>query len=223
MVASDAPAHNFFRRLLCPKTTVARTCFYPIHGAATSSPPCSTCPALLHVISLARLACFHTREWAATRPCRGPWSCPRKARSFRRHISAAYTTSTRGRRDGIRVLSNPFREGSLRRVGKKGPFVLVGEPIAAVNWCKGAAAQQRKLKNPQVSTPMEFLGGTPAHQHRIVRHVQHLPRIKVVQQPRQAPVGQHAGDRHAALNSATASNMATMFSGGTLAMMLWTC
>jgi hypothetical protein len=32
-----------------------------------------------------------------------------------------------------------------------------GEPIAAVNWCKGDAAQQRKLKNPQVSTPMEFL------------------------------------------------------------------
>jgi len=116
--------------------------------------------ALLHVISLARLACVHTWAWAATRPCRGPWSRPRKARSFRRLISAAYTTSTRGRRDRIRVLSNPFREGSLRRVGKNGPFVPVGEPIAAVNWCKGDAAQQRNLKNPRVSTPMEFLVGT---------------------------------------------------------------
>jgi hypothetical protein len=34
---------------------------------------------------------------------------------------------------------------------------LDGEPIAAVNWCKGDAAQQRKIKNPQVSTAMEFL------------------------------------------------------------------
>jgi hypothetical protein len=42
MVASDASGHNFFRRLICPRTTVARTCFYPITGAATSSPPCST-------------------------------------------------------------------------------------------------------------------------------------------------------------------------------------
>ena len=91
------------------------------------------------------------------------WSRPRKARSFRRLISAAYTTSTRGRRDGIRVVSNPFREDSLRRVGKNGPFVLVGEPIAAVNWCKGDAAQQRKLKAPQVSTPMEFLVRTHGH------------------------------------------------------------
>jgi hypothetical protein len=41
-------------------------------------------------------------------------------------------------------------------LARNGPFVLVGEPIAVVNWCKGAAAQQRKLKNPQVSTPMEF-------------------------------------------------------------------
>jgi hypothetical protein len=147
--------------------------------------------ALLHVISLARLACVHTWAWAAgsldtrvgqevvadnTRRSR-----PRKARSFRRLISAAYTTSTRWRRDGTRVLSNPFREGSLRRVGKNGPFVPIGEPIAAVNWCKDDAAQQRKLKNPQVSTPMEFLVGTgsrwtatcgyasPRHHERRVR------------------------------------------------------
>jgi hypothetical protein len=38
--------------------------------------------------------------------------------------------------------------------------VPIGEPIAAVNWCKDDAAQQRKLKNPQGSTPMEFLVGT---------------------------------------------------------------
>ena len=42
MVAADASAHNFFRRLICPRTTVARTCFYPITGVATSSPPCFT-------------------------------------------------------------------------------------------------------------------------------------------------------------------------------------
>ena len=42
MVASDVPAHNFFRRLLCPRTTVVRTCFYPLTGTATSSPPCYT-------------------------------------------------------------------------------------------------------------------------------------------------------------------------------------
>jgi len=126
--------------------------------------------ALLHVISLARFACVHTWAWAAgsldTRTGQEVvadntrWSRPRKARSFRRLISAAYTTSTRGRRDRIRVLSNLFREGFLRRVGKNGPFVPVGEPIAAVNWRKGDAAQQRNLKNPQVSTPMEFLVGT---------------------------------------------------------------
>ena len=114
--------------------------------------------ALLHVISMARLACVHTWGWAAgsldTRigqevvADNTRWSRPRKARSFRRLISAAYTTSTRGQHDGIRVPSNPFQEDSLRRVGKNGPFVLVGEPIAAVNWCKGDAAQQRKLKNP---------------------------------------------------------------------------
>jgi hypothetical protein len=42
MVASEASAHNFFRRLIRPKTTVVRTYFYPITGTATSSPPCST-------------------------------------------------------------------------------------------------------------------------------------------------------------------------------------
>jgi len=42
MVASDASDHNFFRRLICLKTTVVRTCSSPITGAATSSPPCST-------------------------------------------------------------------------------------------------------------------------------------------------------------------------------------
>jgi hypothetical protein len=41
--------------------------------------------------------------------------------------------------------------------------VPVDEPIAAVNWRKGDAAQQRKLKNPQVSTPMEFLVRTTPH------------------------------------------------------------
>jgi len=170
MVASDTPAHNFFRRPICPRTAVVRTCFSPVTGAATSNPPCSTCPALLHVISLARLACVHTWAWAAgcldTRigqevvADNTRWSRPRKARSFRRLISAAYTTSTHGRRDRIRVLSNPFREDSMYRVGKNGPFVPVGVPIAAVNWHKGDAAQQRNLKNPQVSTPMELLGGT---------------------------------------------------------------
>ena len=65
MVASEARAHNFFRRPICPRTTGVRTCFSPITGAATSSRPCSTCPALLHVISLARLACVHTWAWAA--------------------------------------------------------------------------------------------------------------------------------------------------------------
>jgi len=38
--------------------------------------------------------------------------------------------------------------------------VPVGEPIAAVNWRKGDAAQQRKIENPRVSTAMEFLVGT---------------------------------------------------------------
>jgi hypothetical protein len=42
MVASDTPGHNFFRRLICPRTTAARTCFSPVTGAATPSPPCST-------------------------------------------------------------------------------------------------------------------------------------------------------------------------------------
>jgi hypothetical protein len=134
--------------------------------------------ALLHIISLARLACVHTWAWAAgslgTRigqevvTDNTRWSCPRKARSFRRLISAAYATSTHthGRRDEIRVLSNPFRENSLCRVGKNGPFVPVGEPIAAVNWRKSDAAQQRKLKNPQVSTPMEFSAGTTSEYRR---------------------------------------------------------
>jgi len=36
----------------------------------------------------------------------------------------------------------------MRRVGKNGPFVPVGVLIAAVNWHKGDAAQQRNLKNP---------------------------------------------------------------------------
>ena len=39
----------------------------------------------------------------------------------------------------------------------KRPALRQREPIAAVNWRKGDAAQQQKLKNPQVSTPMEFL------------------------------------------------------------------
>jgi hypothetical protein len=30
MVASEASGHNFFRRLICPRTTVARTCFSPV-------------------------------------------------------------------------------------------------------------------------------------------------------------------------------------------------
>jgi hypothetical protein len=41
MVASEVSGHNFFRRLICPRTTVARTYSYPITGAATSSPPCA--------------------------------------------------------------------------------------------------------------------------------------------------------------------------------------
>ena len=41
MVASGTPAHNFFRRLSL-KTAAVRTYFYPITGAAMSSPPCST-------------------------------------------------------------------------------------------------------------------------------------------------------------------------------------
>ena len=44
MVASDTPDHNFFRRPIRTRTTVARTCFSPVTGAATSSLPCSTCP-----------------------------------------------------------------------------------------------------------------------------------------------------------------------------------
>ena len=60
--------------------------------------------ALLHVISLARLACVHTWKWAAG--SLGPrigqevvadntrWNRPRKARSFRRLISAAYTCAS---------------------------------------------------------------------------------------------------------------------------------
>jgi len=60
--------------------------------------------ALLHVISLARLACVHTWKWAAG--SLGPrigqevvadntrWNRPRKARSFRRLISAAYTCTS---------------------------------------------------------------------------------------------------------------------------------
>jgi len=55
MVASDTPVHNFFRRLICPRTTVVRTRFYPVTGRHVKS-------ALLNVISLARLACVHT--WA---------------------------------------------------------------------------------------------------------------------------------------------------------------
>ena len=42
MIASDTSAYNFFRNLICPGTTVARTCFSPVTGAATSSLPCST-------------------------------------------------------------------------------------------------------------------------------------------------------------------------------------
>jgi len=42
MVAPEASGHSVFRRLACPRATVARTCFSPITGAATSSPPCST-------------------------------------------------------------------------------------------------------------------------------------------------------------------------------------
>jgi len=42
MVACKASDHNFFRRLIGPRTTVARTCFSPSTGAATPSPPCST-------------------------------------------------------------------------------------------------------------------------------------------------------------------------------------
>jgi len=169
MVASYVSAHNFFRRLLseadlpenhgCPNLFLSRHWSRHAKSALLHvSLPCSTCPALLHVISLARLACIHTWAWAAgsldTRVGQEVvadntrWSHPRKARSFRRPISADYTTSTRGRRDRIRVLFSPFREDSLRRVGKNGPFVPVGGPIAAVNWRKGDAAQQRKLKNP---------------------------------------------------------------------------
>jgi hypothetical protein len=45
---------------------------------------------------------------------------------------------------------------------------MVDEPLAAVNWCKGDAAQQRKIKNPQVSTAMEFLVGTAGGKGKVV-------------------------------------------------------
>ena len=156
MVASDESDHNFFRRLIRTRTTVVRTCFSPITGAATSSPPCSTS-------SPWRGSPVSTRG-------RGPQRAHAEGRGAARE--------RRGRFDALsRRLTPPLHAGGVTesefsptrsekvlcaKLAKNGPFVLVGEPIAAVNWCKGDAAQQRKLKNPQVSTAMEFSVGTPA-------------------------------------------------------------
>ena len=164
MAASEASAHNFFRRLICPRTTGARTCFSPITGAATSSPPCST-----------------SSPWRGS-PVSTPGDGPPEAltRASARRLSQITPAGTarerRGRFDAIsRRLTPPLHAGGMTEsefpptrskrilcaeLAKNGPFVLVGEPIAAVNWCKGDAAQQRKLKNPSVSTAMKFLVGT---------------------------------------------------------------
>jgi len=169
MVASDAPGHNFFRRPICLKTTNVRTYFYPITGTATSSPPCSTS-------SPWRGSPVSTRG-------RGPPEAltHASARKLSQITTAGAARERRGRFDALsRRLTPPLHTGGvtesefsptrsakvfMRRVDKNGPFALVGEPIAAVNWCKGDTAQQRNLKNPQVSTPMEFLVGTPAAFH----------------------------------------------------------
>jgi hypothetical protein len=59
MVASDPPAHNFFRRLVLPENHGYPNVFFPRHGSRHVK------SALHHVISLAKLACVHTWAWAA--------------------------------------------------------------------------------------------------------------------------------------------------------------
>jgi hypothetical protein len=121
MVASDTSGHNFFRRLIWPRTTVARTCFYPITGAARE-----------------RRGRFDALSRRITPPLH----------------AGGVTESEFSPTRSVKVL--------CAELAINGPFALVGEPIAAVNWRKGDAAQQRKLKNPQCSTAMALLVGTTA-------------------------------------------------------------
>ena len=64
MVASGTPAHNFFRRLICPNHGCPNL-FLPDHWSRHVKSALHHVSALLHVISLARLACVHTWAWAA--------------------------------------------------------------------------------------------------------------------------------------------------------------
>jgi len=62
MVASETLGHNFFRRLILPDNHGCPNLFLPDHWSHHVK------SALLHVISLTRLACVHTWAWAAGSP-----------------------------------------------------------------------------------------------------------------------------------------------------------